>query len=60
MLSWQIIIRSHNDVSEMLVGIGRIKFDCRHIVTASDDDNGKFFDLILNIRNPVSQERNVG
>ena len=60
MISWPFIILSHNDISEMSVGIGPIKFDCCHIVTASDDDNGKILVLILNIRNAVSQELNVG
>ena len=28
-----------------MVGIGRITFDCRHIVTATDDDNGEFISI---------------
>ena len=41
-LSWPFITHLDNDVSSMMVGIGRLTFDCCHIVIASDDDNGEF------------------
>ena len=45
MLSWPFIIHWHNDISEMMVGIGAITFDCCLIAMASDDVNGEFIGI---------------